>query len=353
MSITAKMGSEEAVLALDAHGGDFGPRVTVPAALDVLALHDNLEILLCGIPGEISSVLDTFRSESGLKHALDRLRIVEATHALSSDARPVAALRRGKGSSLWLALEQVAEGRAGACVSAGSTAALLALGVKLLGMLPGIERPALMSLVPSAIGHTSLLDLGANLHVSANQLVQFAIMGSVACPVEGLDGPPRVALLNVGHEDSKGDSVVKEAHAMLRELPINYQGFIEGHDIFAGKADVAVCDGFSGNLILKSAEGLATMFLEQFNLARQTGLLARAGSLLLGQPLKDLLDRFEPSKHNGAPLLGLRGVVVKGHGNSDRKALGHAITEAVVEAERHVPQLIESMIYDYSIEVSP
>jgi len=353
MSIPAKQAAEKAVLALDAHGGDFGPGVTVPAALDALALQPDLEILLCGIPGEIAPVLDTLRSDPGLKAGFERLRIVEATHALSSDARPVAALRRGKGSSLWLALEQVAEGEADACVSAGSTAALLALGVKLLGMLPGIERPALMSLVPSATGHTSLLDLGANLHVSANQLVQFAIMGSVACPVEGLDGAPRVALLNVGHEDSKGDSVVKEAHAMLRELPLNYRGFIEGHDIFAGKADVAVCDGFSGNLILKSAEGLATMFLQQLNLAMQSGFLAQAGAMLLGRSLKDLLDRFEPSKHNGAPLLGLRGVVVKGHGNSDRKALGQAIMEAVVEAERHVPQLIESMINDYSIEVSP
>jgi glycerol-3-phosphate acyltransferase PlsX len=353
MSIPTKQAAEKAVLALDAHGGDFGPGVTVPAALDVLALQPDLEILLCGVVEEIAPVLDMLRAEPGLEHCFERLRIVEATHALSSDARPVAALRRGKGSSLWLALERLADGEADACVSAGSTAALLALGVKLPGMLPGIERPALMSPVPSATGHTSLLDLGANLHVSANQLVQFAIMGSVACPVEGLDGAPRVALLNVGHEDSKGDSVVKEAHAMLRELPLNYQGFIEGHDIFAGKADVAVCDGFSGNLILKSAEGLATMFLQQFNLAMQSGLLAQAGAMLLGRSLKDLLDRFEPSKHNGAPLLGLRGVVVKSHGNSDRKALGHAIMEAVVEAERHVPQLIESMINDYSIEVSP
>ncbi len=351
MNIPAKWVAEKVVLALDAHGGDFGPGVTVPAALDVLASHANLEILLCGIAEELAQVLKTFESERALRQCFDRLRIVEATHALSSDARPVAALRRGKGSSLWLALEQVADGQAGACVSAGSTAAILALGVKLLGMLPGIERPALMSRVPSASGHTSLLDLGANLHVSANQLVQFAIMGSVACPREGLSGAPGVALLNVGHEDSKGDSVVKEAHAMLRELPINYLGFIEGHDIFAGKADVAVCDGFSGNLILKSAEGLATMFLKQFNLAMQTGLLAQTGAVLLRPSLKDLLERFEPSKHNGAPLLGLRGVVVKGHGNSDRKSLGHAIKEAVVEAERQVPRLIESMINDYSIEV--
>ena len=342
--------AETVVLALDAHGGDFGVGVAVPAALDVLAGQSNLEILLCGIREEMAPVLKEVESEADFKHCFERLHIIEAAHALTSDARPVAALRRGKGSSLWLALEQVANGRASACVSAGSTAAILALGVKLLGMLPGIERPALMSRVPSASGHTNLLDLGANLHVSANQLVQFAIMGSVACPMDGLSGEPRVALLNVGHEDNKGDSVVKEAHAMLKELPINYTGFIEGYDIFAGKADVAVCDGFSGNLILKSGEGLATMFFQHIKLAMQTGWRARMGAVLLGKSLKDTLERFEPSKHNGAPLLGLRGVVVKSHGNADRLTLGHAIREAVVEAERQVPRLIESMINDYSIE---
>jgi glycerol-3-phosphate acyltransferase PlsX len=346
----AKAGPARVVLALDAHGGDFGPDVTIPAALDILATQPNLEILVCGVREELSAVLDKYASQPGLKHCVERLGTIDATHALASDARPVAALRRGKGSSLWLALEQVAEGRANACVSAGSTAAMLALGVKLLGMLPGIERPALMSRVPSASGHTSLLDLGANLHVSANQLVQFAIMGSVACPMEDESQQPTVALLNVGHEDSKGDAVVKEAHAMLRELPINYTGFIEGHDIFAGKADVAVCDGFSGNLILKSAEGLALMFFRHIDLVMQSGFLAKLGGWLVGTSLKRTLARFEPSTHNGAPLLGLRGVVVKSHGNADREALGRAILEAVVEAERQVPELIESMINDYSIE---
>jgi len=228
---------------------------------------------------------------------------------------------------------------------------MLALGVKLLGMLPGIERPALMSRIPSATGHTSLLDLGANLNVSAYQLVQFAIMGSVASPVDG-NAQPTVALLNVGHEDSKGDSVVKEAHAMLKELPINYIGFIEGHDIFAGKADVAVCDGFSGNLILKSGEGLSKMFFRHLDLALRSGVRAKLGGVLAKPALDRVLARFEPSKHNGAPLLGLRNVVVKSHGNANREAMGHAISEAVEEARRQVPQAIESMIQDYSIEVN-
>jgi len=339
------------VLALDAHGGDFGPPETVPAALDVLAARPDLEILLCGIEEEISPLLKRHESKANSRQCLGRLHTIKASHALASDARPVAALRRGKGSSLWLALEQVASGRASACVSAGSTAAMLALGVKLLGMLSGIERPALMSRIPSASGHTSLLDLGANLHVSAYQLVQFAIMGAVACPMSGLSGQPKVALLNVGHEDNKGDTVLKEAHAMLKELPINYIGFIEGHDIFAGKADVAVCDGFSGNLILKSGEGLARMFFRHLELAMQEGLRAKLGDMLIGASLKRTLERFEPSKHNGAPLLGLRGVVVKSHGSANREALGHAIREAMMESERQVPRLIESMINDYSIEV--
>jgi len=308
------------VLALDAHGGDFGPGVTVPAALDILLRQTNLDIQLCGIEQDLAPVLNQYRSERQFDEAFTRLHIIAASHALASDARPVAALRRGKGSSLWLALEQVANGQASACVSAGSTAAMLALGVKLLGMLPGIERPALMSRIPSASGHTSLLE----------------IMGSVACPLDSDTGAsvsyqPKVALLNVGHEDSKGDAVIKEAHAMLSELPINYAGFIEGHDIFAGKADVAVCDGFAGNLILKSGEGLADMIFTHLDSALNAGFRARLGAWLSRPSLRRTLARFEPSRHNGAPLLGLRGVVVKSHGNANREAMAHAILEAVVE----------------------
>jgi len=350
MAIPEQSNAGKVVVALDAHGGDFGPSVTVPAALEVLAIQHNLEILLCGIPVQVQTVLDKHCAEGRFGRCVERLELKEASHTLAQDARPVAALRRGRGSSLWLALEQVADGRASACVSAGSTAAMLALGVKLLGMLPGIERPALMSPIPSASGHTNLLDLGATLNVSANQLVQFAIMGSVACSRREGAAPASVALLNVGHEDGKGDAVVQEAHAMLRELPINYNGFIEGHDIFAGKADVAVCDGFSGNLILKSGEGLAEMFLQHLRTAMGQGALARMGSLLAGRSLKRALARFEPSKHNGAPLLGLGGVVVKSHGNAGRGAMANAIREAVKESERNVPQRIAAMINDYSIE---
>ncbi len=340
--------TEQGVLALDAHGGDFGPAVTVPAALDVLAAQPGTEILLCGLPDKLRPLLD--QNRSGREAELERLHVVAATHALASDASPVAALRRGQGSSLWLALEQLAEGRASACISAGSTAAILALGVKLIGLLEGIERPALMSRIPSASGHTTLLDLGANLKVSASQLVQFALMGSLVYEIHGA-ARPRVALLNVGHEDSKGGALVKQAHAVLKTMPINYTGFIEGHDIFAGKADVAVCDGFSGNLILKSGEGLARMLLGQLDLALHDGLPARFGALLAKPALKRSLARFAPSKHNGAPLLGLKGVVIKSHGNAERDAMRYAILEGALEAQRQVPALIETMIRDHFKEV--
>ena len=331
-------------LALDMYGGDHGPDVTVAAACDAVRTRADLEILLVG-PGK-----NTRNLISGLDNACrSRLQFVAAQTVLESGVGPVAAIRQGSKCSMGRCLDLVAESQADACVSAGSTTALMALGVRKLGMLNGLKRPALMSHIPSASGFTSLLDLGANLNVDAVQLVQFAIMGTVVCLREGQD-KPSVGLLNVGHEDSKGDAIIKEAHAMLKELPINYTGFIEGHDIFAGKADVAVCDGFSGNLILKSGEGLARMFFSHLDTALKAGVLARLGALLGRASLKRTLARFEPSKHNGAPLLGLRGVVVKSHGNANREAMAHAIREAVTEAERQIPRLIESMINEYSIE---
>jgi glycerol-3-phosphate acyltransferase PlsX len=342
--------SEHMGLALDAHGGDFGPTVTIPAALDILKHRPSLEILLCGVPESLEPVLAVYRSKHKYGDCIKRLIVVEAGHALATDAGPVEALRRGEDSSLWLAMEKVADGTAMACVSAGSTAAMLALGVKLVGMLPGIERPALMTRIPAVKGHTSLLDLGANLEVSADQLVQFAVMGSVASFPQDADAGARVALLNVGHEDGKGGGVLKEAHSALTALPLNYTGFIEGHDIFAGKTDVAVCDGFTGNLILKSGEGLVRMFFRYIEQVLRNGPLTRIGALLVRPALRKSLARFEPYKHNGAPLLGLRGVVVKSHGHANREALGHAILEAVAEAERKVPELIASAINKYSIE---
>jgi glycerol-3-phosphate acyltransferase PlsX len=325
-------------VAIDAHGGDHGPAVLVAAAIDAVGSDPTLEIVLVGLAEKIDPLLE--RVDPVLRK---RLSLQTASHFLDSAARPVAALRRGQDSSMWNALLMVARGDADACVSAGSTAALMALGVKLVGMLDGIERPAIMSHIPSASGHTSLLDLGANLHVSAQQLVQFALMASVVREAEG-GVQASVGLLNVGHEDGKGHATVNQANDILSGLDIDYRGFIEGHDIFAGKVDVAVCDGFTGNLVLKSSEGLARMLLARLKSGLSDSWRARAGALLARPALHSLLERFDPSKHNGAPLLGLNGVVIKSHGHSGREATVEALMEAVRESRRQVPGRIEAVI---------
>lgn len=325
-------------LALDAFGGDHGPNVITAAAVDALKVVPGLEVILVGPPedpGDFVSGLDA--SLSG------RIRFVHAETALESGVGPVTAIRTGAQSSMGRCLAMLSDGEADACVSAGSTTALMALGVRTLGMLHGLRRPALMTNIPSSGGFTSMLDLGANLNVDATQLVQFAAMGAVVRARESSE-EPSVGLLNVGHEETKGHSVVREAHERLQVLPLNYHGFIEGNDIFAGRVDVAVCDGFTGNLVLKSSEGLARMLLGELKAGLGRSWRSRLGAALAGKALRDTLARFDPAQHNGAPLLGLNGVVVKSHGSADQAATLQAILEAVEEAGKHVPERIQSLI---------
>jgi len=339
--------TEKTVLALDAHGGDQGLAVSVPGALAALESDRQLEIHLVGDERQLQTALEV--SGCG-EHG--RLHIHPATTVLAVDARPADVLRRGRESSLWKTFELVASGQASACVSSGSTSAMMVIGVKLLGTLAGIQRPALMAYAPSLGGHTGLLDLGANLRVTSRQLVQFAVMGSVmAAEVDGRDNP-RVGLLNVGHEDSKGHEVVREAQAILQGLPLNYVGFIEGHDIFGGTVDIAVCDGFSGNLVLKSSEGLARMFLKEIRDAFDSNLASRLGGMMVAPSLRRMLARLDPAAHNGAPLLGLNGVAVKSHGGTDVAGLTRAILEAGRQARSRVPRRIEASIHEYQLETS-
>jgi len=343
------------ILALDAHGGDQGLDVSVPAALDALKADEELWITLVGDETRIEALLAGASSRFNARfmaRSRERISIRGADSVIPMDAKPVAILRRGKGSSMWNAFELVAEGKAQACISGGSTTAMMVLGARLIGTLPGIQRPALMGYVPNIKGYTGLLDLGANLNVSAEQLVQFAVMGSVTASLaEGVENPS-VGLLNVGHEDSKGHDLVREAHGMLNELPLNYSGFIEGHDIFNGKVDIAVCDGFVGNLILKSSEGLARMMMKDMQAALNENWSGRLGAVLARPALQRLLERRDPSSHNGAPLLGLNGVVIKSHGGSDCNGMTRAILEAAREARRQVPKKIEASIHKYHLEMT-
>jgi len=339
--------SERTVLALDAHGGDRGLDVSVPAALQAVAQDERLHIVLVGQPAPLEAALKAHGAD-----AVTQIDIHAAETVLPMDVRPAAVLRRGRDSSLWKAFELVAEGAAEACVSGGSTAAMMVTGVRVLGTLDGIQRPALMAWVPSESRFTGLLDLGANLQVSARHLVQFAVMGSVVAELAEGIAEPRIGLLNVGHEDGKGHELVREAHAMLLELPLNYTGFIEGHDIFSGAVDVAVCDGFTGNLVLKSTEGAARLMLRQFRAALSENFVTRAGTALVAPTLRRVLARLDPSAHNGAPLLGLRRIAVKSHGGADLPGMTRAILEAGREARRQVPRKIETSIHNYKLEMS-
>jgi len=349
---------DKTILALDAYGGDQGLAASVPAALSALATDSRLELILVGNREGLESALkDTLEAMPGhgrgvAEAAAARIRIEHAGSVIAMDAKPAAVLRRGRDSSMWRAFELAAAGQADACVSGGNTAAMMMIGVKLLGLLPGIQRPALMAYVPNRNGHTGLLDLGANLQVSASQLAQFAVMGAVTAREGEAIAEPRVGLLNVGHEDGKGHQVVQEAHQLLKALPLNYVGFIEGNDIFDGTVDIAVCDGFAGNLVLKSTEGLARMLVREFKDALGHSLASRAGAVLAGPSLRRMLAHLDPAAHNGAPLLGLNGVAIKSHGSSDRKGLTRAILEAGREARRQVHKRIEASIREYQLEAS-
>lgn len=331
-------------LAIDAMGGDFGPCVTVPAALQALASHSELILLLVGDPDILTPLLA--KADSSL---LERLQVVPAESVIASDARPAQAIRNSRGSSMRVALELVKEGRAQACVSSGNTGALMGLATLLLKPLDGIKRPALMTVLPhQQKGKTVILDLGANVDSDSAMLVQFAVMGSVmAEEVLGIANP-RVALLNIGHEEHKGLESIRDAALSLKALPqINYIGYLEGNDLLTGKTDVLVCDGFAGNITLKTMEGVVRMFLSLFK-SSEEGKKRSWWLTLLGRWMKKRLVRrfghLNPDQYNGACLLGLRGTVIKSHGAANQHAFAVAINQAEQTVRRQVPERIAARL---------
>ena len=331
-------------LAIDAMGGDFGPCVTVPAALQALASHSEIILLLVGDPDILTPLLA--KADSSL---LERLQVVPAESVIASDARPAHAIRNSRGSSMRVALELVKEGRAQACVSSGNTGALMGLATLLLKPLDGIKRPALMTVLPhQQKGKTVILDLGANVDSDSAMLVQFAVMGSVmAEEVLGIANP-RVALLNIGHEEHKGLESIRDAALSLKALPqINYIGYLEGNDLLTGKTDVLVCDGFAGNITLKTMEGVVRMFLSLFK-SSEEGKKRSWWLTLLGRWMKKRLVRrfghLNPDQYNGACLLGLRGTVIKSHGAANQHAFAVAINQAEQTVRRQVPERIAARL---------
>jgi glycerol-3-phosphate acyltransferase PlsX len=320
-------------IAIDAMGGDHGLPVTIPAALSFLRAHTDVEILLAGQPEAIEAQLAQEGRHGASRHDLEQLRarltIVPASEVVLMDEAPAQALRGKRDSSMRVAVEQVKRKAADACVSAGNTGALMAISRFVLKMLEGIDRPAIAGQLPNQTGGaTTMLDMGANVDCSPQHLLQFAVMGSALVTVLEGKARPSVALLNIGEEAIKGNDVVKEAAELIRATDLNFFGNVEGNDIYRGVVDVIVCDGFVGNVALKTSEGVAQMlggFLrEEFG----RGLASRAMALLSLPALRRFKQRTDHRTYNGASLIGLRGIVIKSHGSADALAFEAALRRA-------------------------
>ena len=313
------------VISIDAMGGDHGPAVIVPAVdLSARALQD-VTFLLHGDAELINAELARYpaaKAVSAVRHT---------DKAISMDEKPAQAMRRGKGSSVWNAIESVKAGEAAAAVSAGNTGALMAISMLILRMAEHIKRPAIVASWPTSRGITAVLDVGANVESDAEQLVEFAIMGAAFHHAVHGSERPTVGLLNVGSEEQKGHEEVREAHALLRaaKLDLDYHGFVEGTDIAKGTVDVIVTDGFTGNIALKTAEGLARFFANELRASFKSSPLSMLGAVFAAGALGKMRKRMDPGAVNGGPLLGLNGIVVKSHGGADAKGYAAAIRVAV------------------------
>jgi glycerol-3-phosphate acyltransferase PlsX len=313
--------------------GDRGPSVSVPAALAAAREFADVRFTLIG-------------REAALQHAFangapSNVSCLFAADVVEMTDHPREALRRKKDSSMRRAIDLVKAHEAHACVSAGNTGALMATAHFVLKMLPGVERPAIVSLIPSRGGHTYMLDLGANASCTPAQLCQFAVMGSVlAADLEGAHERPRVGLLNIGEEDIKGNDVVQAAHGLLAAGDINYVGFVEGHDIFSDKVDVVVTDGFTGNVALKAMEGAARLIADAMREEFTRNTVRKLGYLAARPALAALRKRIDPRRYNGASMVGLNGIVIKSHGGTDVFGFQRAIEVAVLEARNGVPARI-------------
>lgn len=335
-------GSTTPVIAIDAMGGDIGLDTTLVAVARAQNQYNDVRFILVGD----ESAIKTHKSYSLLNP--ERFQLHHAEQVVAMDEKPSTVLRHKRQSSLWKALELVRDGQAQACVSAGNTGALMACAWACIKTIGGISRPAICATVPSQHGHTHWLDLGANVDSDAEQLLQFALMGSeLAKAVDG-NTQPRVGLLNIGEEDIKGNAVVKKAAKLLEESPLNYVGFVEGNDIFLKEnLDVVVCDGFVGNVGLKTSEGVAKFIQNGLKSAFQHNLYSKIIGLLAYPILKRFKAQMDPRSYNGATLLGLQGIVVKSHGNADDLSFANAINIARLEIAHNVIPAIQTQLEQY------
>jgi len=320
-------------------GGDFGPRSIVQASIACLSATPSLHLTLVGQPSQLEPLIASHPTVDRV-----RLTITPASEIITMDERPSQALRGKPDSSMRVALQLLRDDKVQACVSAGNTGALMALSRHVLKTLPGIDRPAMVAAIPTQRGYCQLLDLGANVDCSAEHLFQFAVMGAVAAEALGVVRP-RVALLNVGTEDIKGNQQVKLAATLLQQARgLNYIGFVEGDGLYRGEADVVVCDGFVGNILLKSSEGLATMIAARIEALFKQSLASRLVGALALPLLKRLQADLAPARHNGASFLGLQGIVIKSHGSAGVEGFQSAIARALIEIQENLPERLHGRL---------
>lgn len=334
-------------IVLDAMGGDHGIPVVVPAALQALSRHPDMQLVLVGDEAQLHAALPASDAR------LARITIRHASQTVGMDEPPAQALRMKKDSSMRVALNMVRDGEADACVSAGNTGALMAIARYVLKTLPGIDRPAIITALPAKNGHTHMLDLGANVDCSAEHLAQFAVMGSIlATAVDNVD-EPRIGLLNVGAEQIKGNDQVKEAGRLLARSGLNYIGYVEGNDIYGDRVDVIVCDGFVGNISLKTSEGVASMITHYLRQEFRRNPFTCLVGLLAMPILNRLKKRIDPRRYNGASLLGLQGIVIKSHGSADVTAFANAIDIAAIAVEKDIPARIDEHLEHHLAAETP
>ena len=323
-------------VAIDCMGGDHGPKVTVPAALSFAQKHADVRVVLVGREDAIRPHLSPTASE--------RISVRHADEVVAMDESPALAIRTKKNSSMRVAIDLVKHGDADACVSAGNTGALMAISRFVLKMLPGIDRPAICAILPTATGHTHVLDLGANVDCSPEHLLQFGIMGaSLVAAIEHKERPT-VGILNIGAEEIKGNDVVKRAAELLKDSGLNFVGNVEGDGLYKGEAEVVVCDGFVGNVALKASEGLAQMLATFLRQEFGRNLLTKLVALTALPVLNRFKKRVDHRRYNGATLLGLKGVVIKSHGSADVFSFNNALKRAAQEARSGVLARISERI---------
>ncbi len=325
-------------VSIDASGGDFGIPVTINAGIIALK---NFSDLVVTFVGEEEDITNEVNSKLLPKNLLERISVKHASQVINMDDSPSTALRHKKDSSMRVSINLVKDGMSDACVSAGNTGALLSIAKFVLKTISGVDRPAIMSAVPTLTGRpTFVLDLGANIDSKPETLLQFAIMGSVAVQNKQNIDNPTIGLLNVGSEELKGHWKIQETAELLKQSSLNYIGFVEGDDIYKGKVDVIVCDGFEGNIALKASEGVAHMFSHFIKKSFNKNIFTKIVALLARPVMLDFKSKVDPGQYNGASFLGLKGVVVKSHGNADVDSFAQAIKEAYLEAHAKITEKI-------------